>query len=212
MKKKTKVGFWEAIARIVLRNRITILSAIGIFTIFLAVQWKNIHFTYTEANLLPDDHEVNLEYNAFLKEFGEEGNLIVIGSKDPNLFTPKIFKEWTQLMDDLKKEKDVDLVVSVDNIKRLQKNDTLETFELKPFVNANKVGDATYLKQIQKELFTKTPFYEGLLFNKKDGTIRSAIYLDKKIVNTPERKDFVLKTFIPKIEKFEKATGIDLHV
>ena len=89
MKKKINVGFWEFVAGIVLRNRIAILSLIGLFTIFLAFQWKYIHFTYSEANLLPDDHEVNIEYNAFLKEFGEEGNLIVIGSKDPKLFTLK---------------------------------------------------------------------------------------------------------------------------
>ena len=34
-----------------------------------------MRFTYTEANLLPDDHEVNITYNNFLKIFGEEGNL-----------------------------------------------------------------------------------------------------------------------------------------
>jgi hypothetical protein len=26
---------------------------------------ENIHFTFTEANLLPDDNSVNIEYNAF---------------------------------------------------------------------------------------------------------------------------------------------------
>ncbi|MGL2962381.1 efflux RND transporter permease subunit [Flavobacterium sp. RSB2_4_14] len=212
MKNKLTLGFWEYIARVVLRNRKTILVFIGIITILLATQWKYIHFTYSEANLLPDDHEINKEYNAFLKEFGEEGNLIVIGSKNQQLFTPKVFAAWTKLMEDLKKQPEVDLVVSVDDIKKLQKNDSLETFELKPFFDPKKVGDAQYLKQTQTELFTKTPFYEGLLFNKKDKTIRSAIYLDKKIVNTPQRKEFIINYFIPKVEAFEKATDIDLRV
>ncbi|MDI1316329.1 efflux RND transporter permease subunit [Flavobacterium sp.] len=212
MKKKIKVGFWEFVAGIVLRNRILILSLIGLITIFLAFQWKYIHFTYTEANLLPDDHEVNLEYNAFLKEFGEEGNLIIIGSKDSRLFTPKVFSQWSHLMEDLKQQPEVELVVSVDNITKLQKNDSLNSFELIPFFDKQKVTDATYLSKTKTELFTRTPFYEGLLYNKKDGTIRSAIYLDKKIVNTPQRKDFILNTFIPKVAAFEKTTGIDLHV
>ncbi len=212
MKKKIKVGFWEFVAGIVLRNRIIILTLIGLFTVFLAFQWKYIHFTYTEANLLPDDHEVNLEYNAFLKEFGEEGNLIIIGSKDSRLFTPKVFTQWSQLMEDLKQQPEVDLVISVDNITKLQKNDSLNSFQLIPFFDKQKVTDAAYLSKTKTELFTKTPFYEGLLYNKKDGTIRSAIYLDKKIVNTPQRKDFILNTFIPKVEAFEKATGIHLHV
>ncbi|HQF12201.1 MAG TPA: MMPL family transporter, partial [Paludibacteraceae bacterium] len=41
---------------------------------------------------------------------------------------------------------------------------------------------------------------------------RSAIYLDKKIVNTPARKDFILKKLVPAIEAFEKETNIDLRV
>ena len=61
-------------------------------------------------------------------------------------------------------------------------------------------------------LFENMPFYEGLLFNKKSGSIRSAIYLDKKIVNTAHRKDYIVKDFIPKIDAFEKETGIDLRV
>jgi hypothetical protein len=33
---------------------------------------ENIQFSFTEANLLPDNHIVNQEYNAFLDKFGEE--------------------------------------------------------------------------------------------------------------------------------------------
>ena len=103
MKKKNTVGFWEFIAGIILRNRITILIGIGLITIFLGFQWKNVKFSYTEANLLPDNHIVNKEYNAFLEKFGEEGNLIVIGTNDDAFFTPKAFAAWNKLMLDLKK-------------------------------------------------------------------------------------------------------------
>ena len=82
MKKKIKVGFWELIARIVLKNRIAILITILALTIFLSFQWRNLGMTYTEANLLPKDHIVNQQYDEFLTKFGEEGNLIVIGFKD----------------------------------------------------------------------------------------------------------------------------------
>ena len=61
MKNKLKVGFWEFIARIILKNRITILGVIFLLTIFLGLQWKNIRFSFTEANLLPDDNIVNTE-------------------------------------------------------------------------------------------------------------------------------------------------------
>ena len=211
MKKRLKVGFWEFIARIVLKNRLAILCVILIITIFLGFQWKNIQFSFTEANLLPDDNNVNKEYNAFLDKFGEEGNLIVVGVKDDAFFTPKSFAAWNKLMTEIKAQKEVDLVVSINDLKQLKKNDSLQTFELVPFVDVQKTSDKSYLQSIKKDLFQNMPFYEGLLFN-KNGSIRSAIYLDKKIVNTAHRKDYIVSDFIPKIEAFEKETGIDLRV
>lgn len=205
------IGFWELIARIILRNRIVIISGIVLITIFMVLQWKNIKFTHTEANLIPADDKVNVDYNTFLRHFGEEGNLIVIATKDKKLFTPKVYQAWSELMNTIKSHKEVTLVISVDNLQNLTKNDSLQTFELKPFVDKSKVQDEKYLKTIQSELFTKLPFYEGLLFNKKTGAIRSAVYLDKKIVNTIARKEYVLTQLIPAIEKFEKDTKIDLH-
>ena len=206
------LGFWELIARVVLRNRILMLSIIALVTILLAMQWKNIHFTQTEANMLPDDNIVNVEYNAFLDKFGEEGNLVIIGVKDKTFFTPKAYTAWAKLMNSLKEDKAVDLIISINDLKKLQKNESLEKFELVPFVDPSKTTDKVYLEKIKNELFNDLPFYEGLLFNKRSGTIRSAIYLDKKIVNTPSRKDFILQKLVPAIETFEKETNIDLRV
>jgi predicted RND superfamily exporter protein len=212
MKKKLKVGFWEYIARLILTYRITILIAITAITIFLGFQWRNLNMTYTEANLLPKKHIVNQQYDDFLSKFGEEGNLIVIGFQDPNFFTPKAFAEWNELMLGLKSSKNAELVVSISDLKKLQKDTIAQKFELTPLIDTNQIENQAYLQNIKTELFNNLPFYEGLLFNKKSGSIRSAIYLKKEIVNTAERKIFIIETLLPKIEKFEKNTGIDLRV
>ncbi len=212
MKKMLGIGFWELIARFILRNRLAIIISIILITIFLALQWKNIRFTHSEANLIPADDKVNVDYNAFLKTFGEEGNLIIIGTNGNELFSPKLFSAYSTLIKDIQNDKEISLVISVDNLQKLVKNDTLQTFELKPFVNQNKVNDSQYLVNLKNELFTKMPFYEGLLFNKKSNAIRTAIYLDKKIVNTPTRKEYVLHNLIPKLETFEKKHNVDLRV
>lgn len=212
MKKKITVGFWESIARIVLKNRIVILGVILAITVFLALQWKNLGMTYTEANLLPKKHIVNQQYQDFLSKFGEEGNLIVIGFKDKAFFTPKAFAAWNELMTGLKNSKEVELVVSLNDLKKLEKNETAEKFELVPLIDQKQTVNPAYLEKIKNELFNNLPFYEGLLFNKQSGSIRSAIYLNKKIVNTAARKTFIIENLVPKIEKFEKTTGIDLRV
>nr|WP_315221324.1 MMPL family transporter [uncultured Flavobacterium sp.] len=212
MKKTIQVGFWEKVARIILKNRITILVLVALITIFLGFQWKNLAMSYTEANLLPKDHIANKDYQKFLDKFGEEGNLIVIGFKDPTFFTPKNYAAWNTLMTGLKKSKEVDLVVSLNDLKKLEKDTVNEKFVLAPFINQSKVLDPAYLKTIQHDLFYNLPFYEGLLFNKESGSIRSAVYINKDLVNTAERKTFILENLVPKIDKFEKTTGIDLRV
>lgn len=212
MKKKLNVGFWEWIARVILKNRITILIIIAIITIFLGLQWKNLGMTYTEANLLPKKHIVNRQYQDFLDKFGEEGNLIVIGFKDKTFFTPEAYAAWNELMTGLKNSKEVDLVVSLNDLKKLQKDTIAEKFELVPLIDQSQTKNANYLQKIKYELFNNLPFYEGLLFKKESGSIRSAVYLNKKIVNTASRKTFILENLVPKIEKFEKTTGIDLRV
>jgi len=212
MKKKFTAGFWENIAGIVLRNRIAILISVFLITIFLGFQWKNVGMTYNEANLLPKNHPANKDYTQFLNTFGEEGNLVVIGVKDNAFFTPKAFAAWNNMMTSIKKHKEVELIVSVNDLKKLKKDTVNEKFKLVPLIDQKKTGNQVYLTEIKRQLFNDLPFYEGLLFNKKSGSIRGAIYINKKVVNSPIRKEFILRVLVPAVDKFEKSTGIDLRV
>jgi len=212
MGKRFKVGFWEGVARVILKNRTAILLMLGLITVLLALQWRNLGMTYSEANLLPQRHIANRQYRDFLDKFGEEGNLIVIGVKDGALFTPKAYAAWNELMSGLKSSKDVDLVVSLNDLKKIQKDTVARKFAMVPLVDQSQTSDPEYLKKVRLELFEKLPFYEGLLFNKESGSIRSAVYLNKAIVNTQERKTFILETLVPAIDRFESKTKIDLKV
>ena len=51
----------------------------------------------------------------------------------------------------LKQNKEVDVIISLNDLKRLQKNDSLSTFELTSLLDPSKTSDATYLKERQKE-------------------------------------------------------------
>tara|TARA_R100000935_G_scaffold13736_4_gene27528 strand:+ start:108358 stop:110658 length:2301 start_codon:yes stop_codon:yes gene_type:complete len=173
-------------------------------------QWQYMRFTYTEANLLPDDHEVNVEYNKFLDTFGEEGNLIIMGVKDSTLFTPKNFKAWTALSAKLKTFEAVDLTLSVGDLQKLKKIQDSTSFALVPFIQDSILSEET-LKNYQYELFNKLPFYKGLVYSPNKQGVRTAIYLKKDIVNTALRRDFIVEDLIPAIENFEEDTGINVH-
>lgn len=113
---KLTQGFWAKMARLILRNRILILILIAAITVFLALQWENMRFSNSEANLLPDDHPINLEYLSFLEQFGEEGNVVVIAVRDSSLFTPEKFNRWNKLSKQMDAFPEVDFVLSTDNL------------------------------------------------------------------------------------------------
>ena len=212
MLKWLSTSFWDYIASRILRNRVFLLVLIVLFTIFMSFQWKNMRFTFTEANLLPDDHEINIQYNSFLEKFGEEGNLVVLGFKDKNFFTEKNYRAWEKFVSEIKKDKATELTLSIEDLRVLEKDTIAQKFKLVPFVNNDSISD-TYLKTKEKEFYNDLPFYEGMLFNKESGAVRFAIYMDKKIVNTPARKQFIEKYLNQdRINAFEKETGLDLRV
>lgn len=169
-----------------------------------------MRFTYTEANLLPEDHPINQAYDTFLKHFGEEGNLIVIGVKDSTLFTPTKFKAWTKLSQDLNKYPEVDLTLSLGELKKLVKSEDSTGFKLVNFIN-DTVYTQQKLNKYKEDLFTNLPFYEGLVYSPDKQSVRTAVYLKKDIINTPARRDFIIDDLIPKIETFEEETGIQVH-
>ena len=204
-------SFWDVVARLILRNKIIILLGVILATIFFSYQWKHMRFTYTEANLLPDDHIVNITYNNFLDIFGEEGNLIVLGIKDSFLFSIKNLNAWNKLSESFKAYNEVETVVSIKDLQKLVKDNKNERFNLEPFIK-DSINTLPQVKQLKNELFKQYPFYDNFLFNKETQTIRTAIYLKKDIVNTPARKDFIMKSLLNTISAFEKEYGLDVRV
>lgn len=211
MTKVLSLGFWNVVAGLILRNRAAIFIGIIGVTVFFGFQWQHMRLSYTEANLLPDDHEINIGYQKFLDKFGEEGNLIVMAVKDENLFTPEKFKAWNDFNASFKNHEEVDFVVSVGDLKKLVKKDNPSRFELVPLIT-----DSIYTKenvaQYKDELFNKLPFYKGLVYSNKSETVQSALYLKEDIVNTSKRKKFIDKVLNPKVKEFEQKYGMDVKV
>ena len=205
------MNFWTRVSRIILKNRYLILILIAIITTFLVFQMKNMRFSYTEANLLPENHEVNIQYNKFLEIFGEEGNLVLLAVKDSSFFTTDKFNAWNSLAKSFDSLPEVEFTLSIADVKKLKKDTKNRKFVLES-IYEEKITSQEKVNSIKKELFEKLPFYDNLLYNKKTGTIQTAIYIDKEIVNTPVRKAFVFDKLIPIIDRFEKENNLDVRV
>ena len=205
------MNFWTKAASLILRNRYLVLLLIGIITAFLASQMKYMKFSYTEANLLPENHEANLEYNKFLEIFGEEGNLVILGVKDSTIFTPQKFNAWNNLVKQFNGLEEISFTLSIADIKKLKKDTKNRKFVLEPLFDKNPKSTEEVLA-IKKQLFENLPFYENLLFNKETGTLQTAIYIKKEIINTPKRRDFIYKQLIPIVENFEESYNVDIRI
>jgi len=187
------------------------LVLIAAFTVFLGLQWKNMRFSNSQANLLPDHHPVNIEYQDFLKQFGEEGNAIVFGIRDSSLFTPAKLNRWNKFSKQLAAFPEIDFVLSLENLQELKRDTTDQKFILQPLISSQ-IRTQSQIDSLKNHLFNELPFYENLLFNGKSGTIRTVANLDKEIVNTTVRKDFILQEVNDLVRNFEEETGLDVHV
>jgi len=205
------VGFWDSVSNLILRNRILIISLLILATSFFISQWQYIKFSNTEANLLPDKHEVNLEYLDFTDKFGEEGNLIVIGIKDSLLFTTENLNAWNNLSKVLKDTNFVESVIAIGDLQKLKKDKKKQQFYLEPFIKDTITSDIELIS-IKKELFEKYPFYDEFLFNTKTKSVRTAIHLKKSIVNEIGRETYINSVLIPKVESFEAKYNLDIKI
>ena len=208
---KLTKGFWPKTANIILRNRILILLLIAAFTIFMGWQWQYMRFSSSQTNLLPDDHPVNIQYQDFLSKFGEEGNAVVFAVRDSALFTPDNFNRWNKLSKQLAAFPEVEFVISTDNLKELIKDNEKQEFVMRPLINGE-LKTKKEIDSITNHLFNDLPFYDNLLYNKESKTIRTIVNLDKDIVNTSVRKDFILQDINTLVKKFEEETNLDVHI
>ncbi len=211
MKKKGDWNFWEGVARLILRNRLKLLFLVFVVTTFWISQWKYMRFTFTEANLLPDQHEENIRYNEFLELFGEDGNVLVLAIQDPELFSKTKLNAWNKLSSKLGSFEEIDFVLSLENLNVLSKNKKEKKFELVPFLIKNPETPEDF-SSLKKQLFQELPFFENLVFNKETQTVRTAVYMKSEVVNSAARKNFIYETFIPLIKKFEDDYEIDIRV
>ncbi len=212
MSKGNSKSIRSSITSNILRNRTLLLGLIALGTLFMILQWKYIKFSFTEANLLPEDHPITQVYTNFKAQFGEEGNTIVLGLHHKELFSTQVFPEWKKLIDSIKSHKEIRLVISVDNLKIATKDTINQKLLLQNFIKNDQKLDANALQVLKKELFDNLPFYNGLLYNSNSGYVRAILYMDNAIVNKKERKDFIVDKLNPLIEKFEKSAKVDLHV
>lgn len=199
---------WNYLVRIIFRNRPGILAGILIITAFMAWQATDVKLSYDFVRMLPATDKGYLEYEGFKKMFGEDGNVLVIGVVNPNMFELDEFNAWYDLGNDIKKIDGIQEVVSITRAVRVVKNDSLRRFEYLPVVTQKPASQADV--DTLKVLIQGLKFYEGLMYNNETNAYLMAVTLDRKKLNDRSRTEVVTKIH-QTAEKYREQTGHEIH-
>jgi uncharacterized protein len=199
---------WIRVSRIILRNKILLLTFLALITIFLGYHARKVEMSYEYASMLPKKDRAFQDNQKFIEVFGEEGNLIIIGIQDSTFFEFDKFQKWKTLCKDLLKVEGVENLLSVSNAYNLHKNTEEKKFEIE-MVFPDTISNQEELDGAV-DIFKSLPFYKKLLYNDESNTYLIAITVNKDKMLSKEREKMVKA--IQKIGKqFEKEENVTLH-
>ena len=206
--KTGNINMWVKFSRIILKNRIFILILLGLITVFMAFQASKVEMSYQYAQLLPKKDSANIDYQHFIKLFGEEGNLVVVGVQDPQFFQLAHFQRWRQLETDLKKIDGVDGLISASSTFNIVKNSKAHQFELNP-VFPDSITSQAQLDSLTK-IFHHLPFYKGLIYNEPNQVYLMGITVNKDKMASKAREKLIL-AIQHRCDTFSKKSQLTVH-
>ncbi|NWJ49479.1 MAG: MMPL family transporter [Bacteroidetes bacterium] len=199
---------WYWIVRFILRNRPAILVVIGLITVFMAFKGSKVQLSYEMMRMLPEKDTTYQDYVKFKQRFGEDGNLMVVGVSNPNIFQLGQFNAWYDLGEKIKKLDGVQEVISLARTINFGKDTVKRQFTFNPLVT-KRLSTQTEADSIRKK-FMSMPFYQGLLYNSKTHACLMAVTLDRKKLNDKSRIAIV-KEIKDLVEAYKVAQKVEVH-
>jgi len=200
---------WAKLSKVILQNRILIIIFFLLATFFMAWHARNLKLSYAGSKILPLTDSVFIKYNAFKKQFGEDGNVMVLGVQGANIYQKENYNKWVQLSNEIQQLKGIKGVLSIGKLFELKKDTVNQKFVVTPLPNGLVKTDSE-MDSIKNHL-QGMPFYNGLLLNTKTDATLMAITFDPKILNSSARNP-ILKEIEAKAIAFEKSTNIQVHL
>ncbi len=200
---------WKKLSDVILKNRVIFIVLFVGITIFMGWQATKIKLSFAGAKILPLTDSVFVKYNAFKKQFGEDGNMVVLGIQSDKIFTKDTYNHWAELSNELSKLNGIKGVLSVGKLFELQKDTVNQRFMVRPIPGGPVKTDAEM--DSLRHTISGLSFYDGLLINRQTNATLMAVSFDPKILNTADRNP-TLKAIEEKARAFAKRENIDVHI
>lgn len=199
---------WATFAKFVIRFRLSFIIFLLCITAFMGYHGRKAELLYDFVKLVPSDDPEMVYFQNFLKTFGEDGNLMVIGIKDSTAYQLDKFTKLHQLSTTIAQTEGVNEVIALSNLKYIYKNEEKKEFEYVPLFTEMPTDQATldsligFAKQIK--------LYDGQIWNTQNGAMMIAVAINKSYFAS-NRREALIEGIVNKAEKFASETNIKVH-
>ncbi len=200
---------WHSLGTFTIRNRFWLLVAMGVITLFFGYFATKVQMTYDFAKVVPQDDPDFIDYVKFKETFGEDGNILVIGTRHPDVFKLGYFNDWYDLNKEIEGIEGVEKVVSLGNIYSLDRNDSLAQLTAHPLLQQKPKTQAE-LDSILGIVET-LKFYHGLLYVPQDSLAIMAVTLKKAQLDSKARIPLV-RSIEAKAKQFGEQHQSQMHI
>ncbi|WP_288073019.1 MMPL family transporter [Hydrotalea sp.] len=200
---------WYSLGKFIIKYRIVLLFVLLLVIGFMGWQASKVQLSYDFTKAIPTNNQKYKEYEAFLKTFGSDGGIMVIGIQDSAFYTPKLFNATTHLGKALKTIPAVQNVLSIPDAFNLVKDSVTEALVPKKIFHYPYTTQDALTKD--ENQFNNLPFYRNLLYNPETHAYLMAVTLNNDSVNSKART-FLIQRIQNKVDAFQQQTGIATYL
>lgn len=199
---------WNKIAQFVIQNRLMLIIAIGLVTVFMGFEASRVEMSYEINRTVPPNDPDMVYFDNFKKQFGEDGNIVAVGLKDSAVYKLDNFKKLLALSETIKAIPGVNEVVSLPLLKMTLK-DTANTKFYQARIFPENISSQQELDSLL-EIARGQKIYMNQLVNLENGAIIMVVPINKDVMNSAKRIGLT-KALVAAGTKFTKETKIELR-
>ena len=197
---------WRRLAAFIIQFRILLLAVLLGITAVMGYYGSKVELSYEFTNAIPTDNPKYTEYQRFRQQFGEDGNLMVVGVQTKNFFDPAFFNDYALLCRQEAGVKAVENILSVPAAIMLVKDTATQKLKVVRIAGPPPYASTDSIKNT----FYSLPFYKGLLYNPQTDVYLMAISLNKQIINSKARTQ-IIQDIVALADAFGKRHNIEMH-
>lgn len=200
---------WYRLGQLILQYRFSLLMALILATGIMTYYATQVKLSYEFTRAIPTDNPKYQDYQSFLKQFGGDGNMLVVGFDTDSFYQQTYFNAVAALHKKIKKIKGVTAVLSIPdavNLKNDRDNATLtpEKIFKTPFHSQAALDSS-------RKVFENLPFYKTLLYSDSATAYLMGVTVNADTINSKSRTRLI-QDITAELKTFEATTGSSLHI